>query len=427
MSYLKSAGYKVVNSKLPTLADIIKPIKKFKVTHAERPDIPQVFNIGDKVSFRGKMYFVKYVNPEDHMVQIELAKIRHGKVTGVVTGAIVNVKPDTILPWGVKPNGKVIAVGGDEWNQKTAMRLEYDYAKVKPLLEKIAADAVGGRTEIKAAPKEWDELDDETQEKIESAWKQDHFQKELEYCRIDYFENQAIYDAKSEVADDFNDKGPGDMPMWYNDTLDEYISDRKEEELPELPYTKKQLFLAMQIGAGKYDEWSNEDAEVRFDEDKLDEPKGYSKDQLSFPGIEKKEPWEYLTAEMRIGLSKAILDAFESEARSKTQDMEAPDYLEQQAQESIDDQWGQMDDDEKYKWAKDNSMINSNEEEETSEGELDQLPTKFDPLNETSGADYQRTQKLARFMSVERAAQLLVERGLMNDINTARDSDKEYR
>ena len=60
------------------------------------------------------------------------------------------------------------------------------------------------------------------------------------------------------------------MPMWYNDTLDEYISDRKEEELPELPYTKKQLFLAMQIGAGKYDEWSNEDAEVRFDEDKLD-------------------------------------------------------------------------------------------------------------------------------------------------------------
>ena len=228
--------------------------------------------------------------------------------------------------------------------KNTAVRLEYDYAKVKPLLENIAADAVGGRTEIKAAPKEWDELDDDTQEKIESAWKQDHFQKELEYCRIDYFENQAIYDAKSEVADDFNDKGPGDMPMWYNDTLDEYISDRKEEELPELPYTKKQLFLAMQIGAGKYDEWSNEDAEVRFDEDKLDEPKGYSKDQLSFPGIEKKEPWEYLTAEMRIGLSKAILDAFENEARSKTQDMEAPDYLEQQAQESIDDSWGQMDD-----------------------------------------------------------------------------------
>ena len=212
---------------------------------------------------------------------------------------------------------------------------------------------------------------------IEEKWKSENYDKELEYQRQNYYEEEALNDAKSKVADDFNDKGPGDMPMWYNDTLDEYISDRKEEELPELPYTKKQLFLAMQIGAGKYDEWSNEDAEVRFDEDKLDEPKGYSKDQLSSPGIEKKEPWEYLTAEMRIGLSKAILDAFESEARSKTQDMEAPDYLEQQAQESIDDQWGQMDDDEKYKWAKDNSMIDSDEEEETSEGELDATTHKI--------------------------------------------------
>ena len=119
----------------------LPPIKKFKVTH-DRSEIPQVFNIGDKVSFRGKMYFVKYVNPEDHMVQIELAKIRHGKVTGVVTGAIVNVKPDTILPWGSKPNNKAIQVGGDEWNKNTAVRLEYDYAKVSPLLNQIAEDLV---------------------------------------------------------------------------------------------------------------------------------------------------------------------------------------------------------------------------------------------------------------------------------------------
>ena len=170
MSYLQSAGYKVVDSELPTLADIIKPIKKFKVTHAERPEIPQIYNVGDNVSFRGKMYFVKYVNPKDKMVQIELAKIRHGKVSGVVTGAIVNVKPDTILPWGVKPNGKAIAVGGDEWNKNTAMRLEYDYAKVKLLLENIAADAVGGRPEIKLK-KSWDDLDSQMQTRYREEWK----------------------------------------------------------------------------------------------------------------------------------------------------------------------------------------------------------------------------------------------------------------
>ena len=60
-----------------------------------------------------------------------------------------------------------------------------------------------------------------------------------------------------------------------------------------------------------------------------------------------------------------------------------------------------------------------------SEGELDALPTKFDPLNETSGKDYERTQALARIMSVERASQLLVERGLMKDIDNARDHIKE--
>ena len=80
------------------------------------------------------------------MVQIELAKIRHGKVLGVVTGAIVNVKPDTMFPWGVSRINKAIAGWRRRWNQKTAMRLEYDYAKVKPLLEKIADQAVGGKT-----------------------------------------------------------------------------------------------------------------------------------------------------------------------------------------------------------------------------------------------------------------------------------------
>ena len=97
------------------------------------------------------------------------------------------------------------------------------------------------------------------------------------------------------------------------------------------------------------------------------------------------------------------------EARSKHNDMEPPDYLEQQAQESIDDQWGQMDDDEKYNWAKENSMIHSDEEEETSEGELDALPTKFDPLNETTGTDY-RAHSGSRENHVRRACRSIAGR-----------------
>ena len=85
----------------------------------------------------------------------------------------MNVKPDTILPWGVKPNDKAIEVGGDDWNQKTALRLEYDYAKVKPLLEKIAAVAVGGKTEVKVKKTSWDDLDSQMQTDIEEKWKQE--------------------------------------------------------------------------------------------------------------------------------------------------------------------------------------------------------------------------------------------------------------
>ena len=185
----KENGYNPAENPLP-------PIKKFKVTHAERPDIPQVFNVGDKVSFRGKMYFVKYVNPKDHMIQIELAKIRHKKVVGVVTGAIVNVKPDTIYPWGMKPNNKAMQVGGDAWNKKTALRLEYDYARVKPLLEKIAAVAVGGKTEVMVKKTSWDDLDSQMQSDIEEKWKSENYDKELEYQKNEWYENNSAEDAK---------------------------------------------------------------------------------------------------------------------------------------------------------------------------------------------------------------------------------------
>ena len=299
--------------------------------------------------------------------------------------------------------------------RKTAVRLEYDYAKAKPILEKIAAVAVGGKTEIKVKKTSWDDLDSDTQEQIEEKWKKENYDKELEYQHQNYYENDAINDAKSNVADDFN---AGTETDWADETLTDYIVSRIDDGLPKIPFTAEQLSKSMSITAGKYNDFANEDAEVEFDNKEL------NKDQLALPGFKNKEPHEYLTDEMRKGFSDAILATFVVVAQEKSQYMEPPDYLEQQAQESIDDQWGQMDDDEKYNWAKENSIIDLDEEEETSEGELDALPTKFDPLNETSGTDYRRTQALAKIMSVERASQLLVERGLVKDLDTARSKVK---
>ena len=224
---------------------------------------------------------------------------------------------------------------------------------------------------------------------------------------------------RSEVAYSFNDDRDSKDNQWAFDSINEYSQERKDNEKKEIPFNTKQLIDAMTI-KGQYSDFSSSKISIFFDNKKLTDPIGYNKDQLVFPGIKAKEPHEFLTDEMRDGLEQAMKDSFDTEVEEKVDTLEPPDYLEQQAQESIDDQWGQMDDDEKYNWAKENSMIDSDEEEETSEGELDALPTKFDPLNETSGTDYRRTQALAKIMSVERAAQLLVERGLMNDIDTAR-------
>jgi len=80
-----------------------------------------------------------------------------------------------------------------------------------------------------------------------------------------------------------------------------------------------------------------------------------------------------------------------------------------------------MSDKDKFEWVKSNTNIvedestagtgdYANEKPAPETQYVDKLPEQYDPLNETSGNDYKRTQKLAHFMSVERAVQVMVER-----------------
>jgi hypothetical protein len=102
--------------------------------------------------------------------------------------------------------------------------------------------------------------------------------------------------------------------------------------------------------------------------------------------------------------------------------MEPPEYLQENANESADSSWEEMDDDEKYEWAKKNTdLIDEAEAESPGSEEIDALPNKFDPLEQNaSHQDYRRTQRLARYLSEERASQLLVERGIIKDPAEAR-------
>jgi hypothetical protein len=83
-----------------------------------------------------------------------------------------------------------------------------------------------------------------------------------------------------------------------------------------------------------------------------------------------------------------------------------------------------MDDKSKFKWVKNNTDLvddeGSSKPETPKAGyyHVEALPEKYDPLNATSGTDYQRTQALARYLSVHRAQQVLEDRGLITKDRT---------
>src|SRR5262249_12804809 len=76
-----------------------------------------------------------------------------------------------------------VNVGGDQWNQDTAVRLEREYQLAKPALNKVAREAVGKDVpqhddddeEAPHVPDSWDTMSDTDQEATFEKWKEDNF------------------------------------------------------------------------------------------------------------------------------------------------------------------------------------------------------------------------------------------------------------
>jgi hypothetical protein len=78
---------------------------------------------------------------------------------------LIPPQPPKPLPEPLRPmpkvsgelNPKAINVGGDEWNKRTAIRLESEYQIAKPELEKIVTDAVAGKDVVPTGrvPSDW--------------------------------------------------------------------------------------------------------------------------------------------------------------------------------------------------------------------------------------------------------------------------------
>src|SRR4029077_455999 len=102
----------------------------------------------------------------------------------------------------IEPSKEAMAVGGDEWNQQTAERLEKEFVEAAPKLEEIVNDAVSSKAEVTVGseepdpdnapfvPEEWDMLSDEDKDFALDTYKSqtlsDYQDNEQQYWYSEY-------------------------------------------------------------------------------------------------------------------------------------------------------------------------------------------------------------------------------------------------
>lgn len=308
---------------------------------------------------------------------------------------------------------RVIDVSGDEWNRKTAERLEKEYAAVRPEIDAIATQGVekgasvsqGGEDDEDddppITPEQWSDLSGSQQEEAEQQYKDSHLDQEKNYVFTSWLENgENILEAKHTLAKDDDFK---------SDFVAEFLSDREENDEPRIPFSAGDLAGAINIEPGdSYDD----PPEITFDDKYLDKPEGFAAAQMELPGIEPQKPADFLTPKMREQITTALLEKFEDEAKTKAEVAEPPEYLNEEAETNVSEAWGNMDEDEQFKYAMENVSSLKDAEGTPARAATTDLawPSKFDPLNLTSGQDYTRTQALAKYIADKRGAQLITER-----------------
>lgn len=285
-------------------------------------------------------------------------------------------------------------------------------------------------------PESWDMMSDDQQQSALTTYiedtKSDYLDNEIENWR----ENDGPDDARYKAAEEFMD---GTERGWAQDVLTDLREKRRENEEPDFPYTDKQLLDAIDIShdTGHYP--AHKGTTIELDEAVLEPDLAKNQQNLGLthetklkkPSGEGEEtvtetiegPTSKLTADMRIQITEAIEEAFGEHADSVLEDMDPPDYLADNVEEFQKESWDGMDDDSKFDWTSHNTNIIKDAEQEyndyveaggvTEGGQIDKLPETFDPLQDNGDdMDYRRTQRLAKFMSVNRAAGLITERGV---------------
>lgn len=141
-----------------------------------------------------------------------------GAGSGAGVGKNTNNAGESKEPPKFQLEPKAIDVGGDDWNKKTAVRLETEYRSKKGELDKLADGFVLTDEQAeKQRPKSWAELNDYQKDMTETDWKQANFQKvKGEVAPLNVLQKQwgALSDeqkyaeAKSQGKLDLSDRAP---------------------------------------------------------------------------------------------------------------------------------------------------------------------------------------------------------------------------
>jgi hypothetical protein len=327
---------------------------------------------------------------------------------------------------------RVTTVGGDQWNKDLAVKLERQYQGAKPELEKILTDML---PEHRAAepetdeeeegpliPDSWDMLSNADQDAVKEDWMKQTYSEFLDSEQNNWYESgQALDQAKQHVADKWGEKtieqtlkGPVEhyeIPEWAQDVFDTARGEHR------IPFTDEQIYRAIDL-TYENDYEGGKDPDISFNDEKLKEPQyGHDPTEELPLGIEKPHPEMLLTQDMRDSLEKGLIKAFNKEADSKSSDEEPPSgYFDEGIGELQDQVFEDMSDKTKFQWAQDNWADFPKGEEKIGETvTLAEIP-HWDPIGDRgSDKDYQRTKIAATNMSRERAADLMVKRGVFDN------------
>lgn len=327
-------------------------------------------------------------------------------------------------PPAKEPHPEVVNVGGDLWNKKTAGRLENEYVAAYPEIDKIVTKSVGETAPAAASeededesdddapyiPEDWDMVSDDDKEETKNKWKQDAFDDFYNSEVESWIDNgDQLKESVENVVNDFKDGSERD---WAHEAIQDYLDDNDGENGKAIPFTTEQLLSAINVesvDAGKYSD--SKEVDASFDEDVLEK-------LAAAAGVKP----DVLSEDVRKDLLDAVNKEGNAYAEKVAYKVDPPEYLKDGVDEQEEDYWDQIEDKQKFKhaeqylshkWEQAVSDHGASKDDDAEGDEITALPKKFDPMQSDEGSqNYKLTQQVARHVSVQRAADLIKQRGL---------------